>query len=511
MKYQNFLPRFITKRINKYQKEKAIQKARNDYNNKIAEFLKSSYVGVQEQNNSLELIVSLTSYPARIPYIKYTLYTLLMQSCKPNQILLWLSKEEFPKQEQDLPQEILEFVKHGLTIKWCEKNIRSYKKLIPTLQEFPNSIIVTADDDVLYPQEWLSKLYESYQSNPEYIHCHRAHRILFDEKGEILPYNQWKFEIPSNEAMPSVLNFATGVGGILYPPNCFYQDVLKEDIFMNLAPTGDDIWFWAMAVLNGRKINVVGENFKLGQNYLIDEKEVGSLWQHNKNGANDESVRRVFEKYPQLKEKVKFNSNEYWEIRYRIGGKAGSIGPSGAGSYNNLAVFKSEVLNEFVAENNILEVLEFGCGDGNQLSYAKYPYYVGVDVSMTIVNRCREIFAGDTTKQFYELQEFLKKPIKQFELCLSLDVIYHLIEDRVFEEYMKNLFEYSNKYVAIYASNKNELWSSHVKHRKFSDWIENYYGESVRLVKIIPNKYPYDPKNPDYTSFADFYIYEKGK
>lgn len=62
MKYQNFLPRFITKRINKYQKEKAIQKARNDYNNKIAEFLKSSYVGVQEQNNSLELIVSLTSF-----------------------------------------------------------------------------------------------------------------------------------------------------------------------------------------------------------------------------------------------------------------------------------------------------------------------------------------------------------------------------------------------------------------------------------------------------------------
>ena len=89
MKYQNFLPRFITKRINKYQKEKAIQKARNDYNNKIAEFLKSAYVGVQEYNNSLELIVSLTSYPARIPYIKYTLYTLLIQSYKPNQILLW--------------------------------------------------------------------------------------------------------------------------------------------------------------------------------------------------------------------------------------------------------------------------------------------------------------------------------------------------------------------------------------------------------------------------------------
>ena len=299
MKYQNFLPRFITKRINKYQKEKAIQKARNDYNNKIAEFLKSSYVGVQEQNNSLELIVSLTSYPARIPYIKYTLYTLLMQSCKPNQILLWLSKEEFPKQEQDLPQEILEFVKHGLTIKWCEKNIRSYKKLIPTLQEFPNSIIVTADDDVLYPQEWLSKLYESYQSNPEYIHCHRAHRILFDEKGEILPYNQWRFEIPSNEAMPSVLNFATGMGGILYPPNCFYQDVLKEDIFMNLAPTGDDIWFWAMAVLNGRKINVVGESFLRLEN-LNDEKLTGGLGKINNNGANDRQLQKIFKRYQKL-------------------------------------------------------------------------------------------------------------------------------------------------------------------------------------------------------------------
>ena len=287
MKYQNFLPRFITKRINKYQKEKAIQKARNDYNNKIAEFLKSSYVGVQEQNNSLELIVSLTSYPARIPYIKYTLYTLLMQSYKPNQILLWLSKEEFPNKEKDLPQELLEFVKKGLEIKWCDQNLYSYKKLIPSLKEFSNSIIVTADDDILYPKDWLEKLYRAYKKDPNFIHCHRAHRITFDKQNHVKPYMEWEHLIENKSTVPSFLNFQTGAGGVLYPKNCFFEDILREDKFMQLSPRADDIWFWAMALLKGTKINVVENNVNKIQSSFIDFDEVGHLFSENeKNNEN---------------------------------------------------------------------------------------------------------------------------------------------------------------------------------------------------------------------------------
>ena len=512
MKYQNFLPRFITKRINKYQKEKAIQKARNDYNNKIAEFLKSSYVGVQEQNNSLELIVSLTSYPARIPYIKYTLYTLLMQSCKPNQILLWLSKEEFPNKEKDLPQELLEFVKKGLEIKWCDQNLYSYKKLIPSLKEFSNSIIVTADNDILYPKDWLEKLYRAYKKDPNFIHCHRAHRITFDKQNHVKPYMEWEHLIENKSTVPSFLNFQTGAGGVLYPKNCFFEDILRVDKFMQLSPRADDIWFWAMALLKGTKINVVENNVNKIQSSFIDFDEVGHLFSENEKN-NDLQLNAVFESYPELKERVVFNSSEYWEIRYKKSEvtknqRRGKIGPSGAGSYNNLAEFKAEILNKFVSENNIIDVIEWGSGDGNQLSLAQYPHYIGIDVSQTAIDGLKIKFADDKTKEFYEINEYFKQERKKADLSISLDVIYHLIDDGIFDQYMQNLFESASKFVVIYSSNKEEFLAQHVKHRKFSDWVlKNVKG--WRLMQVIPNRYPYDENNPDFTSFADFYIYTK--
>src|SRR5437899_4317923 len=61
-----------------------------------------------------------------------------------------------------------------------------------------------------------------------------------------------------------------------------------------------------------------------------------------------------------------------------FGGRANS----GLGSYDKLAEFKAEVLNGFVKENTIKSVIEYGCGDGNQLKFAEYPSYLGFDVSV---------------------------------------------------------------------------------------------------------------------------------
>lgn len=141
------------------------------------------------------LIVSLTSYPLRIPTLHYTLYSLFTQTLKPHKIILWLSRDEFLYKEKDLPQSVLRFTNYGLQIRWCEGNIKSYKKLIPTLREYADCIIVTADDDVCYPHDWLLRLYSAYKTAPQYIHCHRAHRIIFDENGEILPYMKWQLRI----------------------------------------------------------------------------------------------------------------------------------------------------------------------------------------------------------------------------------------------------------------------------------------------------------------------------
>lgn len=195
-------------------------------------------------------------------------------------------------------------------------------------------------------------------------------------------------------------------------------------------------------------------------------------------------------------------SKQYWEDRYNSGGN------SGAGSYNRLAEFKAEIINKFVAENNVETIVEFGCGDGNQLKLFKFKSYTAYDVSNTIIEKCREMFKNDTSTSFFHVSQYQQQT---FDLSLSLDVIYHLIEDETFFEYMDNLFNASSNYVIIYASNtaENETTAVHVKHRKFTDWVEKH-KPNFKLIKHIPNKFPFDEKNHKTTSFADFYIYKKG-
>ena len=87
-------------------------------------------------------------------------------------------------------------------------------------------------------------------------------------------------------------------------------------------------------------------------------------------------------------------SRTYWEERYAGGGN------SGVGSYSKFAEFKAEVLNDFIVSNSVGSVIEFGCGDGNQLSLANYPRYLGFDVSATAIDLCHAPFAGDESKSF---------------------------------------------------------------------------------------------------------------
>ncbi|MBE0470381.1 MAG: hypothetical protein IBX55_12860 [Methyloprofundus sp.] len=204
-----------------------------------------------------KLIISLTSFPERIPDIFFNLYSLINQTKQPDMLILWLAEEQFPNKEKDLPKRVLNLKKYGLTIRWC-KDIKSYKKLIFALKEFPDDIIVTADDDLFYNENWLEILHKSYLNEPQYIHCHRAHEITFNKNKELASYNEWPKCISTDNA--SFFNFCTTGGGVLYAPDALYKDTLNEELFMKLCPTADDIWFWAMAVLNNKKIRVVDNN-----------------------------------------------------------------------------------------------------------------------------------------------------------------------------------------------------------------------------------------------------------
>ncbi|MEI0612257.1 hypothetical protein [Brachyspira pilosicoli] len=237
-----------------------------------------------EEKRKERLIVSLTTFPQRIYDIDVVLFSLLNQTVKPDKIILWLAKEEFPNLEDSVPPHILNMRKFGIEIEFC-KDIKSYKKLIYTLEKYPNDVIVTADDDIYYQYNWLEKLYNAYLENPNYIHCHRAHKIIFDKNNNILPYTEWSQCINSENTESSYLNFFTGSGGILYKYNFLYKDVFNEELFMKLSPKADDIWFWAMAVLNGTKINIVKENLnniiELGYNYYNRLYNINVLENYN--------------------------------------------------------------------------------------------------------------------------------------------------------------------------------------------------------------------------------------
>jgi hypothetical protein len=198
-----------------------------------------------------EVIISLTSFPARIPYLHHCLYSLMNQTIHPHRIILWLAEEQFPDRLDDIPEKIRELQPLGLEIRWVKQDLRSYKKLIPALNAFPEAIIVTADDDLYYPDYWLERLINAYQKHPDSIHCHLITRLGMDSQKII-------DQVPRSRQMVdsfSYFNKLLGGSGTLYPPHILSKNVFDLNVMRQTAPSSDDVWFWAMAVLNHKTIH----------------------------------------------------------------------------------------------------------------------------------------------------------------------------------------------------------------------------------------------------------------
>lgn len=259
--------------------------------------------GLNRRHRSTKIIVSLTSFPERIYETEFTIFSLLNQNLKPDEVILWLATDEFKNKEQDLPTSLLALLKNGLSVRWYNKNIKSYKKLIPTLKIYPNDIIVTADDDIYYPKDWLFNLFETHKEFPMDVICARSRKISINSQNIIESYNKWM--ISDKEEISSFLNFFTGAGGVLYPPNSLDNRVLDEELAMDMCPSTDDIWFWAMTVLNKRKIKPIKDNLnKL--TFVNSFRELNldnqtTLWKLNvTNKGNDVQFKKIFKKFPEL-------------------------------------------------------------------------------------------------------------------------------------------------------------------------------------------------------------------
>lgn len=266
---------------------------------------------LKKQKNYIDmLLVSLTSYPARINTVNQTIESLLNQTVKPDKIILWLSIEEFPNKEKELPKQLLDLIPKGLTIDWCQ-NVKSYNKLIPVLKKYPNSFIITADDDIIYNENCIKSLIDTYKKYPKCIITNRAHYITFTA-GKINKYCDWHYETKYKKQSFNMLQ--TGVGAVLYPPKSLYKDVLKKELFIKLSQNSDDIWFWAMAVLNNTKIKLAEPNYdKL---HYIDGTQNEGLWYENCCcGNNDKNIKLVLEHYPKILKKLeKKNKTEQSDI-----------------------------------------------------------------------------------------------------------------------------------------------------------------------------------------------------
>lgn len=191
-----------------------------------------------------QLIVSLTSYGRRVHKVYYTIISLLRQTKKPDMVVLWLDNEHW--NDNNIPVRLLRLQKKGLTIKYC-KDLKSYKKLIPALEEYPNSMIITCDDDIYYKSNMVERLVEAYEKDPSKIYAHRAHLITYDSIGTMDSYNKWPEEISN---MSGTQVFPTSGGGTLYKRDLLYKDICNYELFMKLSPKADDVWFFFMSYLN---------------------------------------------------------------------------------------------------------------------------------------------------------------------------------------------------------------------------------------------------------------------
>lgn len=251
--------------------------------------------GVDEQS---QIIISLTTYPARVKSVWKTIASLLQQTMKPYKVVLWLAEEQFP--DHNLPSNLLKLQKRGLEIRYGE-DLKPHKKYFYTMQEYTDYYVITADDDILYPENHIEQLWNGHMKYPGTIICSWSHRITFDEQGEFVPYNEWT---DNNEEEPSYRTLAVGCNGILYPPGSLPKETFDRDSIIENALYTDDLWLKCMEILNGCKSVNCCQEVLIYFNLLSTRGK--GLWTKNLGDSqnNDMIWEQLMRKYPNIKKRL---------------------------------------------------------------------------------------------------------------------------------------------------------------------------------------------------------------
>lgn len=239
------------------------------------------------------IVVSLTSFPARIDQVHFALESLLLQDCRPDKIVLYLGKDEF--EGRTLPDSLTNLFRYGVEVRFRE-DLKPHTKYFYAMQEFRDSLVVTVDDDILYRPKLVGDLLSAYEEHRDCVICTRAHYMKV-VNGHLLPYNDWDYE--SNLFNhPSFALFATGVGGVLYDPRLFTDEIFNKTAIKELSLRQDDVWLKFMELRSGiRTLAIPATKTK----YLVgiwggEKVNLNSVNVHK--NANDVYIRNVMSRYP---------------------------------------------------------------------------------------------------------------------------------------------------------------------------------------------------------------------
>jgi hypothetical protein len=235
-------------------------------------------------------IVSMTSHGTRLQFVHIGIESIAQGTQRPSRLILWIDE---PSALQQLSPGLQRLQRRGLEIKLTE-NLGPHTKYQPALAlpELQTHPLVTADDDIMYPTDWLAGLTKAYLEAPDMVHCYRAHVMTFADGG-LRPYSQWK---ACTTDQPAHQNFLTGVSGVIYPPSMVSALKNAGRSFLTCCPKADDIWLNAIAVRSGHMVRQIK---RFAQHFDTIPRTQGiALMSHNVvDGGNDAQARATYTQF----------------------------------------------------------------------------------------------------------------------------------------------------------------------------------------------------------------------
>lgn len=263
----------------------------------VKEELPETPLNMEEREE--KVIVSLTSYPARISYVHLAIKSLMLQTYKPDRIILWLAEEQFPTKE--LPKALTDLCAYGLEIIWMHDIYGHKKYFYPVLNQQDNEVVITYDDDIIYSKKSIKRLMKTHRQFPDCLVCERGQTIDFSQ---IDNPGRWKTHSSQGVKTPTYSMNPSPGGGCLIPKGAFHKDAVNEEKIRRLAYKNDDLWYMFMCAEQGTKMVKTRKNHRTFT--VIEGSQTEQMAMENVGNNGNALIMQVLkEAYPLAWERIK--------------------------------------------------------------------------------------------------------------------------------------------------------------------------------------------------------------